>query len=157
MRDFVECGLCMLKLGSPILCAACCKNRKTIGDMQAKLAEVEAEREALISNAMERYTNPNPKLCRFALAMSAITDERNTRRASEAVRLEAEARAEAAEAAITRAYQMGLDATAESLEPSRLQVPDWTQYAHDKHRLANMVRALTPPADLVERAKETDQ
>jgi len=45
MTDFVECDGCSKKLGSPILCSSCAANRRSIADLQKKLAEVEAERD----------------------------------------------------------------------------------------------------------------
>jgi len=43
MTDFVECDGCSKKLGSPILCSSCAANRRSIADLQKKLAEVQRD------------------------------------------------------------------------------------------------------------------
>ena len=55
-----------------------------------------------------------------------------------------------AEAALPRAYQMGLDAAANVRVQGTVGMVGLTD------RVADAIRALTPPADLAERAKGTD-
>ena len=61
-------------------------------------------------------------------------------------------RAEAAEAAIPRAYQMGLDAAALGLIARDKEVYGGL-YEWEARQMGNYIRAIQPPADLVERVK----
>ena len=50
--EFVECGLCSSKPGSPVLCKSCLHNRQTIHDLQDKLSE----NEGLLAKALSLLT-----------------------------------------------------------------------------------------------------
>jgi len=94
-----------------------------IVDLQKKLAEVEAERDQL-GKGIRAYRD---------------------------WWAEADNRADAAEAAIPRAYQMGLNAAAEALDNDVFDRFD--PAACVERQAARTIRAIQPPADLVQQAK----
>ena len=61
-----------------------------------------------------------------------------------------------ANTAIPRAYQMGLDDAANRLEPKNPR-DDWTDFAKQHHADAIEIRAMQPPADLLERVAITQE
>ena len=109
-----------------------------IADLQKKLADVEADRHDMANRyytEKARAEAAEAKLAKVIKKWSAAESEAYDLRA-----------------AIPRAYQMGVYTAAEFLEPSN-DVSDWTQHAFDRHEHAKTIRAIQPPADLVERVK----
>jgi hypothetical protein len=51
----------------------------------ARIAELTVQNEALIANAMQYYTNPNPKKDRFDMAMHGINSQRAAMGAADAL------------------------------------------------------------------------
>lgn len=65
---------------------------------------------------------------------------------------QAQARAEAAEAAIARAYHMGLEAAATEADKTSTCILPSGHFLSE--RCGTAIRALTPPADLAEQCKK---
>jgi len=58
MVDFMECGTCFIKLGTPILCNSCLTNRSAIERLQAHINRTDIAIDELLKQAYERrYIN----------------------------------------------------------------------------------------------------
>ena len=131
----------------------------TVTQLQAKLAEVKAERDKAQRFGQDMVARA---------ASGGVLDGYRELGARAAA---AETRADAAQAAITRAYQRGLDAAASYHDEIALHDQSGIEYSllvgipisnrADLERSvtraemdAKIIRALTPPTDLVEKALE---
>jgi len=115
-----------------------------IADLKAKRAEVEAERDALrecVHLRMDLTNHHNAAKCPYC-APRAEAAEHNFSIAYDAK--------EKAEAALFRAYRMGLEAAANVRVQGTVGMVGLTD------RVSDAIRAIQPPADLVERVAKDD-
>jgi hypothetical protein len=59
--------------------------KATLRALSTRVQELEVKQGKLIENALQHYKSPNPNNCRFELAMHAITEQRNGRKAADAL------------------------------------------------------------------------